>query len=482
MRYQLTIDGKPCDLEDGWSADAAVNWGCRSFQGTIPETVTWAEQEAPLVLWLEDGTPLWEGKLSLDPQPDRGKLGVKATGYAERIEGATTRMFYRIDGGEPWVEADADPHNYVFAGVQKFDLNSKRQQLAWKLGDGSTAYAISDRAGYLIWVEGGPITKYSITAEVSGNFADMNLQVLSGTGPSGSLNVEGTHSLALGAGGSATYVNAGLLDLDLLCIRTNVTAAFTPAQKQRVKVTGIMVYGRTVDDAFSASEVVADVGGVSGFDISRVQSHGMAILPLDWDDDHTTLLDYMADLCDWQWNVHGDALAFGPFETTWTGYLADGLVPTWENQPRANRVKVPFTYISGREGNRTAEPAVDPFPNREVVHTTEPIEDPQTTGDLADAYAAAQVEYWASRRVAGRVKIGRVFSSSREPSSGYKVREGQLLSIPERADLGPQRIVGVTYRAKEDVTVDLNEDFNVIRMLQTVRPKKGKRKRKKRRR
>jgi hypothetical protein len=464
LAQSFAIDGRPVPLFD-WQCDATVDWGDRTLTGKLPHWVTWAQQGSEIVAWRGADDAMWAGELTADPRDTGEWLAIRAHGFANRIAEDSTRMFYRIDGGEAWIESDADPHEYVFAGIEKFDLNSKRNQLAWKVGDGSTDYAINDRAGWILWVEGGLINGYTMLVEVSGNFADMNLQTLSGTGPNGSLTVERTHSLALGAGGTATYTDTFATPSDLLCIRTNVTGAFTPARRQRVKATRLKVYGRTTDDNFSVSDVVNDVGSNAGLLTDKVRTHKLHALPLDWTEDHTDLLTYLAELTDWRWLVRHDGLHFGPYEKEWDVYMPGDGVGDLEPERRFNRVEQPFRTLSGRLRRAIGVPAVEPYPGETFTLRLDELIDPQSSSSVADAVAETRADYEASRRLSGSLELARIRDEG-EALSPYFISPGDLLRIPNLApDVAPQRVKSVTYRPNDRVTVDLGTGFNVVRTL-----------------
>ena len=480
---QATIDGRPVELTD-WQCDATINWGYRTLTGKIPESVTWAEQESPVRLWLSNGEELWAGKLALDAQADgRGKRQVRAEGYASEVAAQDTRMFYRIDGFDTWNNKEEDPYQGTNNDKWELDLRPGIMKFRQNTAD---AFSTNDQAGFLTWVEGSLITKYSFVAATGASYAAFDLRTQRKTGPTGTNTDLNTHSLAIGSPTTYSATISSPEDALILRIFANTNAA--AGTRRVVTVTSMMVYGRTNDDAFSASEVVTDVAGVAGLNSDLIQSNSLAILPLDWDDDHTALLDYIADLCDWTWGVWGlDAsgtpkLAFGPYETTFTGYQSDGISLDVETQKRFNKVRVPFTTRGGRSRTVTVTADPDPFPGLSVVHTTDALEDPQPDATLATAVATAQAPYWSSLRVAGRAKVGRLLSSTGETVNGYAVRPGMLLDVADRTDIGPQRVQGVTWRDKGDVTLDLDDDFNVIRLLAELQrqQRRHRRRRKKR--
>jgi hypothetical protein len=484
MRVYATIDGRPVQLTD-WQADSTVNWGHRSLTGKVPESVTWAEQESPVTLWLDDGTELWAGKLTQDSWGTDGLRNVRAEGYAAQLSAQTARMFYRIDGTSTYVDMGDDPHG--MADNAGYDVNMGPGAIRWRFGDGTTAFASADVAGAVLWVEGAQITQYKVTVWRSFGHTQFDIRTISSVGPSttGQVTVA-DHPLSATDGTSYTQA-VTTADHDQLRFILRCNAAITPTVRRSARINEMKVYGRTTDDAFSASEVVADVGANAGFDTAGVQSNGLPILPLDWTEDHTALLSYMAELADWHWEALGTSngtphLAFGPYETTWTGYQGYGIRPDWEPQRRYNRVRVPFRYVSGVTGEVSASPAVDPLPGKEVVFYADELTDPQQTSALPAAVAAAQAEYRASSRVAGRIQLGIMNDATGAPRSGYKVKPGHIIDVADRPDLGPQRVAAMTYRDKEDVVAEINDDFSIVRLLSDLRSDRPEERRKKKKR
>ena len=96
--------------------------------------------------------------------------------------------------------------------------------------------------------------------------------------------------------------------------------------------------------------------------------------------------------------------------------------------------------------------------------------------------AAAQAPYWASKRVGGRVTIGRV-TDENGMADRLGVKPGHLLHVADREDLEPQRIHGVSLKHSSqsgaiDVVAELNDDFNAIRLLAELQKDRRRRVRK----
>lgn len=474
-RIAWTVDGRTASLMD-WQADAAADWGDRTLTGSVPESVSWAEEGAPIVGWRSTDDAMWSGTLETVRLED-DLLKVRAYGGAEALMRNQTRMFYRIDGADRWSDSETDPHSYN--NSEKFDVTLGRGHIMWKVGDGDTAYAVGNQSAVVLWVEGGLITRYSIQVEPDINFANLEVETHNATGPSGSRTLEGTHSLAAIGGTPTTYARTLTTPADLLSLRMIADGAFTPAARHRVKVNAIKVYGRTIDDAFSISEVVEDVAGVAGLVDAGITANTTAALPLDWNEDLPGLLSYMAELADWRWLVTHDGLSFGPFAKTWEAFTSADATTALEPERRYNRVRVPYRAVSGALRTSEGVPSVDPFPDERVTWVEE-LEDPQADSTLADAFAQAQADYFASARLRGSLTPVRVRYRG-EIRTPYDVRAGDLLSMPDLApEIGAQRIQTVTYRPGENVTVELGAGFNVVRTLAEIERDRPRRRRRRR--
>jgi hypothetical protein len=485
MALYATIAGLPVELED-WQFDSVVDQGYRTLTAKIPEGFTAAEQQAPVRVWLANGHEMWAGRLALDPVADRGKLQIRAEGYAEDLSASQTRMFYASDGFADWSDKEEDP----FAGTNndKYDLIIRPGLTKWRHGT-ADAFSTNDQSGIITWKQGGLITQYRFTVTTGASYSAFDMQSQRKTGPTGTNTDMISHSLAIAVPTTYTHTPAEPEDALILRMRANTNAG--AGTRRVVSLTNMRVYGRTLDDDFTLGEVVADVGSEAGFDVERVSPNGLQILPLDWTDDHADLLDYMAELSDWHWeawgtNASGDPiLEFGPWTKTWTGSQGTGIRATVENRRRFNVVRVPFTYVSGAPATATATADPDPFPGQEVILTADDLEDPQGSTLLPDTVAAQLVAYHSERHVAGRVEVGEVFTDQGRPTNGFELRPGHLLDITDRDDLGPQRIMGVAFRQDGPPVVDLTDEFNVIRLLADLqrqqrrkrrrrKPKKGK--------
>lgn len=458
----FTVAGRPVNLLE-WRFDVVTNHGDRALTGKLPKDVTWAEQDAPIVAWRGSGDPAWSGFVSSDPADEDGLWSIRAHGQTEAIlEPQTERMFYRRDGGDGWVDQDAEPHN--FATFQGFDTTAGKASLKWAWGNNADVFANGDHAGFILWLEGTPITSYSVAGETNPNVSNVDFVTRELTGPDGTSFLINTHSLS----SDTTYTGSlAVAGSDALWFRAQANAAATPALRRRLKLTSIRVYGRTTDNNFSVSDVVNDVGTLAGLDVTNVQAHPAKALPLDWTDDHPGLLTYMAEQVDWRWMVTHTGLEFGPYERTWTVYEDDTAGFNFVPERRYNKVVQPWRNLSGIARQRSATATVDPFPGEEVVLRLDELEDPQPDGDLAEAVAQARVDHEASLRVTGNLEVRRVRLNG--PRSPYDVRAGDLLVLPELHPLGPQRIEAVTYEPDDRVSVELGDPFNLPREIAQTR-------------
>lgn len=470
LTVHATIDGRAV-LLDEWTADATINHGYRTLTGRVPLEVTWAEQEAPITLWTSDDEELWSGTLAQDPRAAQGVRHIRAEGPAAAISASQTRLLYRRDGFEGWVNSEDDPHEY--ANSEKFDIELAPGAAKWRFGDATTNFVAGSGAGILVWTEGADITRYEFKVVTTLNAPSFDIRTNRATGPSGTLTQVADHSLDITD--AQTYIrNIGAF-ADLLDVRIRANTSTTPGLRRRVRLYNMKLYGRTTDDGFSASEVVADVGADAGFNTALVEANPLQVLPLDWTDDHAALLSYMAELTDWRWLVRGPAslggppsLEFGPWNETWTAFLSHDATGELEPLKRFNRVWWPYRTTSGELRYAKASATEDPFPGREVIWYEDELEEQHQIGDLAEAAAQARVDYLASRRVAGNLAFGQVKDPNGEYRSPYKIRPGVLLALPD-TDYPPQRVAAVTYRKDADVTAEISEDSSVVRLLSNLR-------------
>lgn len=475
-----TIDDRSVSLED-WQCDSVANGGPRTFTAKVPGNATWAEQEAPVRVWLPDGTDLWAGRLTVDPVLARGKLQVRAEGYGADIAASPTRMFYRSDGTlNGWADKESDP----FGGTNndKYDLQQFPGLLRFKM-PGSDTWVANDQAGFAVYVENSLITRYSIRVAPGASYAAFTLETFTFDGPATGTNTAiTTHSLAIGAPTTYAQTISAITPPESGLILRIVTSGAASGTRRVVNVTAIKIYGRTLSDTFSASDVVTDVAQDAGLDASLVQTNPLAVLPLDWPGDKTELLTYIANLTDWHWEPVGPVEAgeparvmFGPWETVVSADSATGIVPEWEYLKRFNKVKVPFNYVSGAPGEAFALADPDPFPGRDVIYEADALKDEQTSADLAESVAAALAPYRAQRNRAGRIEVGRVYGPTGVPMDGFHVKPGYLIDTGE-SGLPPQRIVGMSYRASGPPVADVGKDFNVIRLLAKLQTDQRRRK------
>jgi hypothetical protein len=472
----FTIDGRPVPLGQ-WQLEAVADWGDKTLTGQLPATVTSASQGAPIQAWRSDSSLLWSGDLTLDPRKEGDVLHVRAEGYAEKLAAQRARMFYRTDGMGEFVSSDSDPHVMQQAN-SLIDGDVRAGKIIWATTT-DKAYAVADSTYFLIWKEGSPITRVSYKFGKTSSQANMDLRTNKATGPSGTVTFANDYATSSANGSTNAFNITSPEDMILIALRAN--AVFTPTVRQKFWVTEMKVYGRTTDDAFSVSDVVADVGVNAGFDTTKVQANSLGVLPLDWTDSHPALLDFMSELTGWRWLVRGDELRFGPFERTWKVDTTTDAVASLEPERRSNRAVVPFRYLSGARGQAEASPEVDPLPGQEVVYWGPELPDPQQNATLASSAAGLLAEYMASRRVSGPVQIGRVRSAA-GTASPYDVEAGDLLEMTDLLPYLPaQRIRSVSYRPGEDVQVGIGETFNPLRIIAAARGREKRGRGKKRR-
>jgi hypothetical protein len=470
------IDGRPVPLMD-WQAQVDADWGDRSLTGRLPKVTSGAMQGAPVALWRPNGEPLWSGELSQDPRSEGDTYSIRALGLAEILAANDTRMLYRIDGAEQWVEQDAEPHEFDFN--QQFDLTSKTSKLEVRMGNGGAGTISSpDGAGFMIWLEGAEITKYRVTVFPIEPYTQFDFVTRRFNGPTGGRTDINTYTLNTASPTVRSDVIGTLQDA--LYFRVECTGSAASSTRRKVRFTAISVYGRTDSDLFTASDVIADVGLASGMASTNVQDHGMPVLPLDWLEDHPALCTYMAALTDWHWEARGDGLHFGPWEKTWRAFTNRDCSPGIEPEPRFNRFPVRYEALSGAHREVIGVPSVDPFPGDEFVAEGVDLEDRQVDAQVAEAVASAGAEQAVQRNMSGPVELARVRDDRGGVHSPYAACAGDLLLMPD-LDIGPQRIRSITYRPDDQATAELGETFSPLHVIATTRREKRRPRRRRRR-
>lgn len=470
---EFTVDGVPIPVVN-WQADVDADWGDRTLTGAIPKNYLGAEELAPIVCWRRSDDAMWSGTIVSAPRLEGDYWQIRAEGPAADMERNRERGFYRIDGFNIWSDKEEDP--YQGTNNDKYDLTARPGLLRWKQ-DPSDAFSTNDQAGFTAWVEGGLITKYSFKVVTGGSYGAFDLETQRYTGPTGTKTAINTHGLNP-VSSPITGTMADPEDAIVLRMIANTNAG---AGTRRV-VTALegKLYGRTTDDDFSISQVARDVANLNGLSSLLVQGNGQRALPLDWTEDHPSLMTYLAEQADWYWMARRDGLTFAPWEETWEAFSTGDGTPSLQPEPRYNRFRVPYRTLSGALREAEAEPALDPFPGRERVLWAEELEDPQPDSTVADAYAAARVEYEASIKLAGSFELARIRFLG-EPRDPYDARPGILLAMP---DLGPdvpaQRVNSVSYAPEHQVTLQIGNGFNVVKGLADAeRQRRRKKKRRK---
>lgn len=459
------IAGRPVQLFD-WQAEVATGYGDRVLTGRVSRDVRWAEQGAPVELWRRAGDPLWVGALVEDPRDDGDWLSLRAEGEARRLE--TIPLLYRHDGAEGFVERDSEPHEYT-GQSQAYDIHVGKGKLRWVWGDGNEAFVTGQDAGAVFWPEGCLITRYSVRAERNIAISSFDLVVRRFTGPTGTRTLVQTHNLTPGT--ADTFANNITTPEDGLEFAVNANDNTTPAGRRGLNLTRIMLYGRTTDDAFRVSDVVADVAEIAGLDASGIVPHPQRVLPLYWTEKgHDGLLDYLAELMDQLWMVRAGVVTFRPYGLrTWAVSTDTGTRPELAPEPRYNTFVQPWRDLSGRLRRSTATADPDPFPGEvRRAPLPDPLEDPQPNNELALAVATARVAYEAAYRASGTVELGELRHRS-VPRDPYDIEAGDHLTITDLIPrLGPQRIESVTYRPNDQVSVQVGRTFNMVATLREL--------------
>lgn len=478
------LDGKSLKAFD-WQATADDRGGDRDANvkcaaSALPNT---ADQGSELVLEDSDGSYIWGGELVTRPYIHGGEAELVADGPVAQLERRADKLLYMTRDTSVFTPAENDPHNYNEAGSKHFNVDEKKGALRYFIEEANLD--LGDIAGLVAWYPGSELSRLQYDWTINAVLNNLQLRTASAVGPSGSLTVEGDQGLGGATSGSVSQNIDDGMDLVRLALRVDA-GDVDPTTRRKVIAKNLRLWGRTTNEDYSATDVLADVAGLVGWNTDGITPSPLAVLPLDWTDDQPrALMDYMADLLDWWWGISGKvsgawAVSAADYTDEWTVYEARNAALSQPPLHRFNRVVVPFEYVSGAPGTFEATPDDDPFPGQNYPFYAEDISDPQQTDQLAEAVATRLAPYYASERVQGNVDIISATSGGREQSP-YRVRPGTLLNIPDhQPSIGAQRVVAVTYKPAKQVTLELNDEVNITSLL--TQEFKGKKKKRRRRR
>lgn len=488
MSIGWTIDDVPVQMNQDWSCQCLANGGFDRMSGTFPiRQLSSIDQGSTVRGFRTDGSVLYEGQVMSPPKVRGGTAAIDAQGYRFLLDRHTQPLLYQTIGVGDAVSADSAPHGYLVNG--KFQMQTSGSALWWNIagmGQGGPsgagdAYTAGDQGAFVYWYENCDIRRIKARWDnPAGSMPSFNIHIDATQGPDGGFSTQ-RYNTSLGSlGPTGVDVTAGP-GFDQIRFQLIVNSDIANSSHRKLKVDNIRIWGRTTQDTFYASDVANDVCGIIALDPSGISASPDNVLPLFWTGTAADLLDYLCVLDDLRWLLledrgAGPYLDFGPYERIWTGAFEDGgIIDGGVLQSQVyNRVRVQFMSESGETRRTTVTAVPDPLSDQPYdnfyppVGQTLALAHPQPDDGLANAVATRLAQRLSIPRVLGPVDIHGVSGDNGVRESGYAVRAGDLLDITDLVpDVGPQRIVGVTY-TPTTVTADLGTDLDIGRVLWKV--------------
>ena len=457
------VNGRPVKAED-WEATMVAPGGYDRFSARVPRRELKnvdARQGARVIGHRPGGTKIWEGRLVTDPDWEGASASLVAAGNKVRADRSVRRrLFQHRDYGE-WTPIDSDPFGLSVDDALSAGVN--RGSLKFRIEKGQDI-TINAKTGLALWAPGERLTRIAFHLEGSGALTNYVLRVFEAD-DSGSGSQAGTD---ITLGGLPIDIERNLTGdknrVDIRFVRTAATG--TTTQTTAVKVTDLRVNGLSDEDETTASDVVETVAEQLGLTTGHIRASGLNVLPLDWTESDTALLDHMATLVDWRWLIMGTEMKFGPWGDEWA------VESTWDTEhlvpvERFNRVRVTFTSKNGVPKFHEINAAPDPLREFGITNPfTFDIGGPHPNDNLAEAVAAALMAKLSAPQVRGSITFTEARRAGRrgDPGSPYRVQAGDRLVLRGRPGLPAQRIVGITYRP-DGVEAQLGQDVSVARLL-----------------
>jgi hypothetical protein len=422
------------------------------------------------------GKIIYQGKLTAPPKYVDDVAIVSAYGPRSTVDQFADRLPYQIRGGDAWQSLDADPAHYSVNELYSPTHKGNAIGVVLKQGE---AFAISDRSGFYLWVDGYDIQRVSgtIRKKTVTQTANFSMRVRRASSLGTQTDVQ-TFVLSDAANpDGTTFAVTFDASADTAIIDWNATAANTPAVTRKYWVDDLRVGVITPADTFTTADVASDVADRCGY--ASVTSGSLNVLPLDWTGAATDLLDYIAALEDSTWLVlhdpsgrswgklHFRAWGHHVWHTRLDGMaedngltvlpLYDAYATTWENA-RGMPQKLRSTAVGVG--------LTDPLPGKTFDYP-EPahIPDPQPDNALAAAINTRALQRLTKLRVQGSVKVNAV----RPPGVPFDILPGDALRIGDfEPKIPAQRVAGVTYNRDGSVTCSLERDLHLDTLVRHV--------------
>ena len=425
-----TVDGRVVPVEDDWRASTIANGGYNTFSGRVPAYVAQKfdlGQGAPVAMFLESGDLRWEGRIATDPSLSSGYALLTANGYKELAEERKGRLFYQSRDAGLMQDEGGAPYNQSPAAT--ISAGSGPGFLLFSVASGTTV-SNGDVHGLCGWLQGSKARRLRGTLEVVGSGTNFSLIIERFSGPSGTRTSVTSSGVTNGAAiDTGTITGAE----DAIAVSLKCTSTHTRTAPLDVYVRDFRINDLDLSDSMEVSAVAADVGRRCGYDVtgvpagpgidsasartvtyrpvtrivevpffgnplvaSRIPVQGlelvsdepavatsaMNVLPIDWLQPHSALLDYLSVVVDWRWRVLGNTgrgplFQFGPWEGAWEVDIAANASPDLSNRKRFNKVVVHYPNAAGNtaqveafaDGNEGRPP--DPFASRALIYEWE---------------------------------------------------------------------------------------------------------------
>lgn len=439
-----TIAGMPLPVAD-WSADAEANRGYGQMRGTllasdarrIPYPVGQGDRVRGSTA---DGRICYDGAITAPPVLQGGLALFAAQGESVRAEKRSERRFYQTRDVSIGAPQESDPHNiYQQPHIIHVDVRTGSVLL---MPEANVGLVGGEDNAVALWVAGGSITRVAYHRTLVGLGGWRN-KIFRGTGP----NFPSGATLVVDVATASTPIDqlvASGSDMVTISLAWDGGAATTGAEY--LLLHNIRLNGLAAGDTYLGSQVVADIGGALGWDVSGVEVTGTNVLPLDWTEGSwADLLTYIAGLEDRVWGVWEDGkLTYRRWgETEWTCYQSDGARVQVDDREIFNGVVVKYRAANGAPAEVTVKASPDPLAGKGPNYWPAELADIQGNAELATAVANALLPQVAAPHPAGTVEAVRLYDKFGREAT-YEARPGDHVRVADLTDGRSMRIQATT--------------------------------------
>lgn len=498
LSVSWAIDRMPVPLE--WSsANIEAPGGYGALEGVVVPERMMPLQAGPfssIVGTRSDGEPFYRGEIVSLPKDDRGLVGFRVQGVADRLLGRKEHRLYQLQGPSQFVAGDAEDHrggNYSM--FKHYDVNVRDGLIVFVVA--AATYSTNQRAQVIYFAEEELITRVAFDVDRSDAMTNFDIEIGSAEGPDGAVTLEDLYNLT-GTGTVNVDTEFGTPSTQLH-IRIVANGASSPAEKRRVTIRNLRVNGRTLLDRFSLWDLTEDL--VAEFDWENLSPHTTEnILPQDWLDAWDAELTKAAELDDGTWVVTDPANPFsdqaaGLYVGPWGRNeftVRDADYSDTEALLPANKAVVSYEKASGLVKVVTAEPDLDPYAGEGIVVTwpeEDPyhVEGPRLDPDEIRRLTRVLAERHAAPQVRGRIPITRLYAADgdRHPwdlfaADDLELAGYELPPLFRGEPLPAQRVTQVRRNPDGTAEATVGADLSIPALIERVNSKKKHRKRRRR--